>query len=247
MKPISYKRVLAYLIDIFIVFLFGILLTYFIPVSDEYLEKSEELTEVVDNYVEGEISDSEYLEKVNDITYVINRESVVASIISLAISIIYFVVFAYYCNGQTLGKKVMNLQIISENYEKASFWQLFIRSALIDSLLMNAISIIIILTLSKNLYLQVNDTLTTLFGCLYIVIFVMILFRQDARGLHDMLAKTKVITLDKKENNQIEVIKEKIEEETNSETIETLDKDNNSKKEVTNKKSKTIKPTTKSK
>ena len=198
MKPISYKRVLAYLIDIVIISVISALLTYFIPLSDEYLAKSGELDSVVENYVSGDISQDEYLEKINDISYVISRESVVTSIITLAISMTYFVVFAYYYNGQTLGKKVMKLQVISENKEKANFWQLLIRSSLVDALLMNSISIIIILTLNKASYLKVNDMITTLFGGLYIIIFVMILFRKDARGLHDILAKTRVISLDKK-------------------------------------------------
>ena len=75
---------------------------------------------------------------------------------------------------------------------------------------MNLIGIITILFLNKNLYIKVNDIITYLFGTIYIVTFAMILFREDKRGLHDILANTKVISLENAldENKQEEIIKD---------------------------------------
>ena len=54
------------------------------------------------------------------------------------------------------------------------------------------------------------------------IIFAMILFREDGRGLHDIIAKTKVISTEEK-FEEIAVIKEEIEKES---AIETTKEDN---------------------
>lgn len=216
-KPVSYKRVLAYLLDIVIITLVATLLTMFIPTSQEYQQKSNELTEVMESFTEGEITQDEYLEKVNDISYVINKETVSTSIVTVVLTTIYFVVVAYYMEGQTLGKRIMKLKVVSTDDNKLSMNKLLVRSLIVDSILMNIISIVTILLMTKSMYLQTYDTITTIFGAIYIVIFSMILFREDGRGLHDIIAKTKVISTEEKIED-IAVIKEEIEE---NKTIET--------------------------
>ena len=208
MKPVSYKRILAYLIDILIVTCIATILTMFIPVSEEYVNQMNELNEVLENYSSGDISETEYLEKFNDISYIVNKESVQVSVVSVVLSIIYFVVLAYYMNGQTLGKKITRIKVVSSNSKKLTMNNYLIRSLLVDSILMNTISIVTILFLEKSSYLKVYDVTSTIFGAIYVVIFAMILFRQDGRGLHDLLANTKVISLNDKKVLNEETIKE---------------------------------------
>lgn len=208
MKPVSYKRILAYLIDIFIVICIATILTMFIPVSKEYTNQMNELNAVLEDYSSGDISETEYLEKFNDISYIVNKESVQVSIVSVVLSTIYFVVLAYYMNGQTFGKKIMKIQVVSANSKKLTMNNYLIRSLIVDSILMNTISIVTILFLEKSSYLKVYDVISTIFGAIYVVIFAMILFRQDGRGLHDLLANTKVISLNDKKVLNEETIKE---------------------------------------
>lgn len=208
MKPVSYKRILAYLIDIFIVICIATILTIFIPVSEEYTNQMNELNAVLEDYSSGDISETEYLEKFNDISYIVNKESVQVSIVSVVLSTIYFVVLAYYMNGQTFGKKIMKIQVVSANSKKLTMNNYLIRSLLVDSILMNTISVVTILFLEKSSYLKVYDVTSTIFGAIYVVIFAMILFRQDGRGLHDLLANTKVISLNDKKVLNEETIKE---------------------------------------
>ena len=218
MKPVSYKRILAYLIDIFIVICIATILTIFIPVSEEYTNQMNELNAVLEDYSSGDISETEYLEKFNDISYIVNKESVQVSIVSVVLSTIYFVVLAYYMNGQTFGKKIMKIQVVSANSKKLTMNNYLIRSLIVDSILMNAISIIAILFLEKSSYLKVYDVTSTIFGAIYVVIFAMILFRQDGRGLHDLLANTKVISLNDNKVLNEEPIKEE-KKETKKEVI----------------------------
>lgn len=218
MKPVSYKRILAYLIDILIVTCIATILTMFIPVSEEYVNQMNELNEVLEDYSSGDISETEYLEKFNDISYIVNKESVQVSVVSVVLSIIYFVVLAYYMNGQTLGKKITRIKVVSSNSKKLTMNNYLIRSLLVDSILINTISIVTILFLEKSSYLKVYDVISTIFGAVYVIIFAMILFRQDGRGLHDLLANTKVISLNDNKVLNEEPIKEE-KKETKKEVI----------------------------
>ena len=218
MKPVSYKRILAYLIDIFVDICRATILAMFIPVSEEYTNQMNELNAVLEDYSSGDISETEYLEKFNDISYIVNKESVQVSIVSVVLSTIYFVVLAYYVNGQTFGKKIMKIQVVSANSKKLTMNNYLIRSLIVDSILMNTISIVTILFLEKSSYLKVYDVTSTIFGAIYVVIFAMILFRQDGRGLHDLLANTKVISLNDKKVLNEETIKEE-KKETKKEVI----------------------------
>ena len=210
-KAVSYKRILAYLFDILIVTLISSLFTSFIPLSDEYHDKYNELSNVVTSYQEGEIEEKEYLEKVNDISYVISKETVSTSIVTVVITTIYFVVVAYYMNGQTIGKKITKLQIVSTENKKLTMNNYLIRSLIVDSIFMNIINIVLILVLEKGMFLKANEVVSTVFGAFYVLLFAMILFKEDGRGLHDILAKTQVVEKEiiNEEIKEIEVVEKK--------------------------------------
>ncbi len=213
MKPVSYKRILAYLIDILIISMVGSLFTLFIPVSDEYTMKSNELLELVDKYQNQEITSDKYLEEANNLGYIINKESVSLTIVTTVLTIIYFVVVAYYYDGQTLGKKLMKIKIVSNKDSKLTMNNYLIRSLIIDLGLYNIVSIVTILFLTKENYFLVNDYFSSLMGAIYVVSFALILFKKDGRGIHDLLAGTKVIDISKSslETNVIDIQAEEIE------------------------------------
>ena len=207
MKPISYKRIVAYVLDIIIVTVIASLLTYFIPENKEYEASFNEYVSSINEYSKEKINQNEFLQKTNDLVYIMNKESLTVTIVTVVLTIIYFVVFNYFMNGQTLGKKLMKLKIVSNNKKKLTMNNYLIRSLLINSVLMNVLSIIFILLLNKTSYIKVNDITTYLFGAIYIVTFGMILFREDKRGLHDYLANTKVVAVNnyqEEDNNQEE-------------------------------------------
>lgn len=219
-KAVSYKRILAYLFDILIVTLISSLFTRFIPLSDEYHDKYNELSNVVISYQEGEIEEKEYLEKVNDISYVISKETVSTSIVTVVITTIYFVVVAYYMNGQTIGKKITKLQIVSTENKKLTMNNYLIRSLIVDSIFMNIINIVLILVLEKGMFLKANEVVSTVFGAFYVLLFAMILFKEDGRGLHDILAKTQVVEKEiiNEEIKEIEVVEKKEEKKVTKKT-----------------------------
>ncbi len=205
MKPLSYKRIVAYIFDIIIVTVISTMLTHFLPENKAYEKSMEEYTSLLSNATNEEITQEEFLSKTNDVIYNINQNSITITIVTTVLTISYFVVLTYFMNGQTLGKKLMNLKIVSISNKKLTMNNYLIRGLLINTILMNVLGIIFIIGLNKENYLKVNDITTYVFGIIYIVTFGMILFREDKRGLHDYLAGTKVISVkDYQEDNDFE-------------------------------------------
>ncbi len=210
MKANSYKRVLAYLVDVMIISFVSLLLTYFVPTSENYNKLNKEFENLTIDYRNQEVTMEEYLEKGTDINYQLNKEAVPQTIVSTVLSIIYFVVLAYFMNGETLGKKLMKIKITSNNDKKLTMNNYLIRALVIDSVLMNIITIITILLFSKDIYLTSYNIISYVFSFVYIVSLAMILFSKNGRGLQDILANTKVISTETIEEKQEVLEKEKI-------------------------------------
>lgn len=209
MKANSYKRVLAYLVDVMIISFVSLLLTYFVPTSENYNKLNKEFENLTIDYRNQEVTMEEYLEKGTDINYQLNKEGVPQTIVSTVLSIIYFVVLAYFMNGETLGKKLMKIKITSNNDKKLTMNNYLIRALVIDSVLMNIITIITILLFSKDIYLTSYNIISYVFSFVYIVSLAMILFSKNGRGLQDILANTKVISTEIIEEKQ-EVLEKEI-------------------------------------
>lgn len=210
MKANSYKRVLAYLVDVMIISFVSLLLTYFVPTSENYNKLNKEFETLTIDYRNQEVTMEEYLEKGTDINYQLNKEGVPQTIVSTVLSIIYFVVLAYFMNGETLGKKLMKIKITSNNDKKLTMNNYLIRALVIDSVLMNIITIITILLFSKDIYLTSYNIISYVFSFVYIVSLAMILFSKNGRGLQDILANTKVISTETIEEKQEVLEEEKI-------------------------------------
>lgn len=209
MKANSYKRVLAYLVDVMIISFVSVLLTYFVPTSENYNKLNKEFETLTIDYRNQEVTMEEYLEKGTDINYQLNKEGVPQTIVSTVLSIIYFVVLTYFMNGETLGKKLMKIKITSNNDKKLTMNNYLIRALVIDSVLMNIITIITILLFSKDIYLTSYNIISYVFSFVYIVSLAMILFSKNGRGLQDILANTKVISTETVEEKQ-EVLEKEI-------------------------------------
>ena len=113
-------------------------------------------------------------------------------------------------NGETLGKKLMKIKITSNNDKKLTMNNYLIRALVIDSVLMNIITIITILLFSKDIYLTSYNIISYVFSFVYIVSLAMILFSKNGRGLQDILANTKVISTETIEEKQEVLEEEKI-------------------------------------
>src|SRR5690606_19066759 len=122
-------------------------------------------------------------------------------IISFA-DIIYYGIKDLLFNGQSIGKKLLNLKVVKKNNQPIT---------LVDSILRNSISMIWLLFLkmqsirdSSDDYIDQYDDvfkswkifLSISLGFLFLVDLIMMNQRKEKRGMGDLMAGTKVIQLD---------------------------------------------------
>lgn len=102
-------------------------------------------------------------------------------------------VFQFYNKGQTIGKKLMRLRVVSVKDSDLTLNQITYRGLIINSILSNILIIGSLLFLNRDYYYYASSGIQMLSSLILIVTLIMILFRKDGRGLHDVIANTKVI------------------------------------------------------
>ncbi len=192
-KAYFFQRLIAYILDMFIVTLIVSLLSQ--PFIDlKTMNKlQEEESKVVEKYMKGDIKPETYVYQSMDINYQIARNNGAYSLISMAVIILYFVVYQFYNKGQTIGKKIMNIQIVKDDRTSLSIDDLIYRSLIINSLIFNLLTFALMTFASRTAYFYGAIILEVIQYIILIAIFFMAIFRKDGRGLHDLVAKTIVV------------------------------------------------------
>ena len=195
-KAMFSQRVLAFLIDLLLLSIICSLITMFVPVNDTATKLYEEQNRVLEGYVDGSVSMKEYVNQMVDLGYDISRQTVIVSIVTIVISLLYYVVYPCYNNGQTLGKKLMKIKIKKIDESDLSMNDLLIRGMVNNSILVNIVNVIFVLFLSKNIFLSASSLASVIQYLVLIISLIMIAFTRNARGLHDLAAKTEVVQAD---------------------------------------------------
>ncbi len=197
------KRICAYLLDVFLIYVFLTLLVnirYLNPYYEKYNESYTRYNEIVEKYYNKEISFEEMQEQNMDNYYDINRYSISNNIEIVVVLFLYFVMFQKYNNGQTLGKKIMKIKVVGDN--KTNIWRYLLRMLpmyfiLVGGIIPLIINSSLILLLSKEIYLKISQVVTYVFLGIGIIDFVMITMNKDKKGLHDIISKTTVELIEK--------------------------------------------------
>ena len=139
----------------------------------------------------------DYQKKYEDLAYKIAKNSSISSAIYIIVTILYFGIFNLVTDGQTLGKKLFKLKIVSSvsDDSKPNIVSYLIRSVLLYNTIYYLVSLIGIYTLNKENYYLITNIVYQIQYYIQIIIICMVMLRTDGRGLHDILAKTKVISI----------------------------------------------------
>lgn len=193
MKPYFFPRLVAYIIDILIVSIICSGLMFLIPENKNYSKYVKEYEQIQTDFIQEKISKEEYVNRSADIVYDIDYSNVVSMIIEIVLIILYFVVFQFYNKGQTLGKKLMKLRVISVSDTNITLNQIACRALIINTILINILILATLLFLGRDYYYYVSSGLQVIAGIIVFITLIMILFRKDGRGLHDVIVGTKVV------------------------------------------------------
>ncbi len=196
-----FKRVGAYLIDFLVITVVSSALTYisFInPKHEEYMKINEEYTELLDGYYEGEVKLEEFSEKTRELSYDMNKTGYVYVIGNIVITVLYFGVFQCITKGQTLGKKLLRIKVVSNKEGKElKLYNYLIRLVILNGVILNCLTLVAI-CFNRETYYSIYKVAANIDSILMIAIFVSVMLNVEGRGLHDIVAGTKVINLREK-------------------------------------------------
>lgn len=186
-----FDRLGCYLLDVLLIFAISSVISVFIPSKGSDINK--EITALTEKYTNGEVGNETFINEYQDLMYNYQKDNYLSTVVSVGLNFIYFVVFAYFNKGQTIAKKLTNIKVVdNKTGKRPKFWQMLVRNIFIYSLLSNIIILILLFTSKNNFiycYMLVGG-----FDLMFVMITVMfVLYRKDKRGLHDMMACTKVV------------------------------------------------------
>lgn len=193
MKVKTSKRLLAYILDIAILFIFTLVSLLFIPSNDKVVELSKNFDKLGELVLEESITLSTYLSSSANIMHEIDKLEIVPNMVNIFFIILLFIVVPYITKGQTLGMIISKIKLIKNNREKTSILDYIIRASLVYFLGYSLITILLVNFIPSIAYFVIASILLFLEILLVIISFFMLLYRHDRRGLCDILTKTKVV------------------------------------------------------
>ena len=191
MKAIFVKRLGAFIIDTFMLSIIFSLVTMGFSIDTNYI--NNELTSVLEQYESNDITIEEYSDKVIELNYELQKSTLVTNILNIVLYVGYFIVFGYLNRGQTLGKKLCKIRVVNSDGDRPSIWSMIVRSLFIYGIFTLLFSVIFVNILNKEIFTYSYVVVTYVESIFMIIAFFMVLYKKDGRGLHDVMAKTKVI------------------------------------------------------
>lgn len=192
MKTNFKKRLGAYLLDSVILSIVLAICSSFIPTSSNVINLQKQWDMEIDSYLNNEISTKEVINNYSMIAHDIDKEQVGLSIINGFFILIYFVIYPFFNDGQTLGKKVFKIKIKKDNGD-LSMNDLIVRNFIVNGLLTLLVSLALIYILPSMSYFITISILNFIQFILVIVSAFMIIYRSDKKGIQDIITHTSVV------------------------------------------------------
>jgi uncharacterized RDD family membrane protein YckC len=234
MKKPLFRRLLAYLFDVFIISIISTAIariSFLNPYLEEYTEAEAKYEAIIESVAEDSTKANELInsDEIVDITYDITKTGVYISIYSLVLTFGYFAGFQYYTKGKTLGKLLAKIEVVSNDKEELKFSQLCKRTIINNNIITTSLICILVLVLSKKNYLSIGNYISLIETTITLLSIGFVIYREDGRGLHDLFGGTRVIySEDKDFFLRHEEVKDAIivDEESKVETKKTTNKKN---------------------
>lgn len=195
-NALFFQRLVAFFIDIIIVSVVASLLSYPFYDAESVSKLSDSTIELTEKSMNQEIDIETYMTESIDISYEMARKNGVVSLITIFLSILYFICYQFHNDGQTIGKKLMHIQVIKDDDSDLTINNMIFRSLIINSILVDMIIIAFTIFANKNVYFYGVGTIEMIQYTVILISALMIMFGKTGRGLHDLVAHTKVVRSD---------------------------------------------------
>lgn len=135
-----------------------------------------------------------YTTIVKDYDYQLQKLSTYNTILTIICTLIYFGIIQYFLKGQTIGKKILGLKIVSSNNKKLTIFTFILRSLIINNIFLNTINLIFLNYTSRSTYTIANTIIDFLISFIEALTIFLIITRENRQGIHDLCCHTKVIS-----------------------------------------------------
>jgi uncharacterized RDD family membrane protein YckC len=189
MKEVLRKRIFALGLDLLILTVVISLVSMFYMNNPSFQIARKVLTEF------SQVSLLEYTNNLDDVMKAY-RALIGENIIEFILYFSYFVVMPFLNDGQTIGKKVMKIKIVSSKGD-LTLMQMITRSLFTPqfNLLADLIYIVFIFILEPIPYLAVIFAAIGLSLVINMITIFMVYMSGDNRGIHEIISSTKIIEL----------------------------------------------------
>lgn len=186
------KRIFTYFIDLFFVSLISSIIVMIPIFKYDHVKVEEQTNKLYSSILETGSADVDEDILVTGL-YNLERSSTSLTAITTFVTFIYFGVAAFINNGRTLGKMIMKIKVVPIKGNKLNPGLFILRTLLITSIIPNLISVISIFYLSPNAWYNLTGIISQIQEFFFLIILGFMIFRDDERGLHDLICQTKVI------------------------------------------------------
>ena len=186
------KRVLAYITDMFIITAISSILfaTIFKNDYERYMDASRGYVKEILNRDKESISD----DRIVEINYNLSQLQIKSLILRFGLTVVYFCFISYAWNGKTIGKKILRIRVVPVNGRKLNPPLFMLREILITNSIFNLLDILNTSLCGLSKWSTFTEIISigkfTMIG----LILGFFIFREDERGLHDVICQTNVIS-----------------------------------------------------
>ena len=192
-KALFVQRFIAFLLDIFILSSIASLISYPFLDAKSIDKLNKNSSEVIEKYTTGEIDMDTYVDEVKGISYQLSQKQGVVSLVTLFLAVLYFIVYQYYNNGQTIGKKLMKIKVVSSTDKEITMNSFIFRSLIVNSILVDMISLAIVIFGNETVYFYGVAICGIIKYTLLLICGFMVMWSKSGLGLHDRIAHTTVV------------------------------------------------------
>lgn len=192
-KALFVQRFIAFLLDIFILSSIASLISYPFLDAKSIDKLNKNSSEVIEKYTTGEIDMDTYVDEVKGISYQLSQKQGVVSLVTLFLAVLYFIVYQYYNNGQTIGKKLMKIKVVSSTDKEITMNSFIFRSLIVNSILVDMVSFAIVIFGNETAYFYGVAICGIIKYTLLLICGFMVMWSKSGMGLHDRIAHTTVV------------------------------------------------------
>lgn len=191
-KALFLQRFIAFLVDMLIVSVVVAFISAPFVDNKKITKLEDQGVEIIQKLQKNKIDSQVYLKEYSNVYYKLARNSGIISLVTILFSVLYFVVYQIYAKGQTFGKKLLKIKIVS--LDGALFMnQMIFRAFIANFILFDIISFAVMLFSPKSIYLYMIVFIEIIKWIITFISVIMIMNKKDGCAVHDKLLHTMVV------------------------------------------------------